>query len=65
MAREECVGATEDQEAAGGRPPGSKEAARPKERRLIKPPEEPTPGGDQDRPTERRCHMVAGAGRPA
>ena len=30
MAREERVGATEDQEAARGRPPGPKEAARPK-----------------------------------
>ena len=30
MAREECVGATEDREAARSRPPGPKEAARPK-----------------------------------
>ena len=30
MAREEHVGATEDREAARGRPPGTKEAAWPK-----------------------------------
>ena len=30
MAREECVGATTDRQAARGRPPGAKEAAWPK-----------------------------------
>ena len=30
MAREECVGATKDRQAARGRPPGAKEAAWPK-----------------------------------
>ena len=30
MAREERVGATEDREATKGRPPGPKEATRPK-----------------------------------
>jgi len=41
------------------RPPG------PRRGRLIKPPEEPTPRGDQDRPTERRCLVEAGLGQPA
>ena len=45
--------------------PAPRRPPSPKERRLIKPPEEPTPRGDQDRPTERRYHVVAGAGRPA
>ena len=30
MVKEECDGATEDREAAKGRPPSPKEAARPK-----------------------------------
>ena len=59
MAREERVGATEDREAVRGRPPGTRQG------RLIKPPEKPTPGVDQDRPMERRCHMEAGPGQPA
>ena len=37
----------------------------PRQGRLIKPPEKPTPGVDQDRPMERRCHMEAGPGQPA
>ena len=59
MDREERVGATEDREAATGRPPV------PKQSRLIKPPKGPTPRGDQDRPMGRRCHVEAGPGQAA
>ena len=60
MAREESVGAMDDREAAKGNPPG------PRRGRLIKPLEEPTPGGDQDRPTEKggATWRQGQAGRP-
>ena len=45
--------------------PAPRKLPGPRRGRLIKPPEEPMPGGDQDRPTERRCHVEAGPGRLA
>ena len=65
MAREERVGATEDREAARGRPPAPRRPLGPRRGRMIKLPEELTPRGDQDRPTERRCHVEAGPGQAA
>ena len=52
MAMEDRVLAMEGQKAFRARPPAPNLAARPKERRLIKPPQGPTSRGDQSHPHE-------------
>ena len=65
MVREERDGATEDREAAIGRPQGPKEAAQPKKMTVEQTPEAPTSWSDQIRPREVGGQVAPPPGRLA